>query len=217
MPPSLHNRSIVGKQFRVGLFIRFQKQIIIENLRGLHRLITRTIDRTARLTGKLAERIDHRHNRDSSSRHFGLGKTLLNNFRCGKRSYPVMHSHQYLFIPSGCISNLIRKEIQSIANRMETRFASVCNPVRDFTTDLPAKHLPIRLVIFWKYQDQTGRRIPAVKSLQRMHQDRLSFHRDKLLRQVASHTQPATSGDYQDISLHHSSSSKTFLTSSSAL
>ena len=44
MPESLHNRSIVGKQFRVGLFIRFQKQIIIENLRGLHRLITRTID-----------------------------------------------------------------------------------------------------------------------------------------------------------------------------
>lgn len=128
-----------------------------------------------------------------------------------------MNGDPRLFIPSRQISDFIRKEMQSVPDGMKTRLTSVRYPVRHLTTDLPAKHLPIRLVIFRKHQDQTGRRVPAVKSLQRMHQDWLSFHRDKLLRQVASHTQPATSGDYQDISLHHSSSSKTFLTSSSAL
>ena len=45
---------------------------------------------------------------------------------------------------------------------MKTGLTAIRYPVRRLTPDLPAKHIPVRLVIFGKDQQQFCRIIPAM-------------------------------------------------------
>ena len=92
---SLNNRSVIREKRCERLFVCFQQNITAKNLRCLYSYITATVYRMRTVFIGFTQRVDHRHNRNSSSAFFCLIKTGTDYFGRDKRTYTAIKTFSF--------------------------------------------------------------------------------------------------------------------------
>ena len=109
-----------------------------------------------------------------------------------KRTDTIMNTYQPL-PPDKC---------QTILYRVKTSFAPIGNIMRQYKMICLTQMLPISLLSQWKHQYYMYRRIVGIKGLNSTHQHRFAAYRQKLFRNISTHTQTFTTGYYDNMFLH---------------
>lgn len=116
---SLNNRSVIREKRCERLFVCFQQNITAKNLRCLYSYITATVYRMRTVFIGFTQRVDHRHNRNSSTAFFCLIKTgtglLRERQTDGHRHVPRSRLFHFVrmhfqFLPKGIVIRSERNE-----------------------------------------------------------------------------------------------------------
>lgn len=163
----------------------------MEDLRGLYSHIAGTVHRMAPFFICLTQGINHRNNRDNGSRDSRFIKAGLNNLRRDERTNAIVHSDQTqtaILLPLP--TPLRQKPIQPILNREEASISPLSRSHAGPCSRFPCKAYSNTADDPPEAQGLYVRKHPNDEKPLTYASKRFPPHRNKLLRQISTHTKP---------------------------